>query len=356
MSNFSAADILGYAKSRFAPPKPTEKKLSAKWEANIDDHVISLECSPNGEYVAAAGISGGVYIFDAQTGKTVIKKRGHNFGVKMVSWSKNGDYFTSAGQDGKILLCQSKEFSRDEILMPGAAWVECVRWSPHSDTFVSTAGKKIRLWSAEGNLLREYPDQASTVVDVSWSPASEKFVTACYGGLTQWRAENTLPVHKYKWKGSTLVIHWSPNGKYIATGDQDSTVHFWITKNGKDLQMYGYPTKVMELSWDSTSRYLATGGGSVTVWNCEPSPAGTTPMQLNGHQNYLTDLAFQPDGLLLLSGDKDGKISLWDVKDDGKFQSSVYLGGEITRISWAKDNKNFAAADSNGQIKFFSVN
>jgi WD40 repeat protein len=356
MSNFSAAEILGFAKSRFAPLKPKEKKLSANWEANIDDHVISLAYSPDGKYVATAGISGEIYILDSQTGKTVIKKNGHKFGVKMVSWSRNGDYFTSAGQDGKVLLCQSKQFSNDIILMPGADWVECVRWSPHSDTFISTAGKKIRLWSADGNLIREYPEQASTVVDVAWSPASEKFVTACYGGLTQWRAENTIPVHKYKWKGSTLTIAWSPNNKYIATGDQDSTVHFWITKNGKDLQMYGYPTKVMELSWDSTSRYLATGGGGyITVWNCEPSPEGTTPMQLKGHENFLTYLAFQPNGLLLLSGDKDGKISLWNVAEEGRFQSSARLSGEITNISWSKDNQHFAVSDSNGLIKLFSV-
>jgi WD40 repeat protein len=357
MSNYSAADILGFAKSKLTPTKPKEKKLAKVWEANIDDHVISLAYSPDGKYVLAAGIGGRIFAFDAAAGAQHFELEAHSFGVKMISWSRDGRYFTSAGQDGKIRLFDAGSFREIKTLLGGADWVECVRWSPHSDTFISTAGKKIRLWSAQAKLLQEYPEQPSTVVDVAWSPASEKFVTACYGGLTQWRAENTIPVHKYEWKGSTLVIHWSPNNKYIATGDQDSTVHFWITKNGKDLQMYGYPTKVMELSWDSTSRFLATGGGGyVTVWNCEPSPEGTKPMQLKGHENFLTFLAFQPNGLLLLSGDKDGKVSLWDVGDKGRFQTSVKLSGEITNISWSKDNRHFAVGDSDGNIKLYSVN
>ncbi len=356
MSNLSAADILGFAKSKLTPSKPKEKKLSKLWEANIDDHVISLEYSPDRRLVLAAGIGGQICVFDAATGERRFQLEAHDFGVKMISWSRDGRYFTSAGQDGKIRLFKSEDFTEIATLSGGADWVECVRWSPHSDTFLSTAGKKMRLWSATGAMLQEYPEQTSTVVDVAWSPASEKFVAACYGGLTSWRAENTIPVHKYKWKGSTLVIKWSPNGKYIATGDQDSTVHFWITKNGKSLQMHGYPTKVLELSWDTTSQFLATGGGgSVTVWNCEPSPAGTTPLQLNGHQNYLTALAFQPKGLLLLSGDKDGKLSLWDVANKGKFQSSKMLPGEITNISWSSDNEHFVVSDSVGNIQLFSV-
>ncbi len=356
MSNLTAGDILGFAKSAFKPARPKEKRLAKVWESNIDDHVISLLYSPDGSTIAAAGIGGKLCFYDAKTGTKKNEHDAHGFGISMTSFSRDGKFLTSAGQDGKIKLWDGNSGELLKTLEGGAEWIECVRWSPHSDTFVSSAGKKIRLWSSEGELIREYPEQNSTVTDVAWSPASEKFVSACYGGITQWRAENTLPVHKYEWKGSVLVIAWSPNGKYIATGDQDSTVHFWITKNSKDLQMYGYPTKVKELSWDSTGQFLATGGGGVvTVWNCEPSPAGTTPMQLKGHDNFLSVVAFQPNGLLLASGDLSGKVSLWDVRDEGRFQMAVVLGGEITQLAWAADGKTIAMSDSEGTIRLYSI-
>jgi WD40 repeat protein len=354
MSKLSASDILGFATSKLAP-KTREKRLESAWKETIDDHVISLAVAPNGKQIAAAGVEGKIYLLDAATGaKNEIGA--HGFGAKMVSFSRDGKFLTSAGQDGKIKLWNAENGALLKTLEGGAAWVETVKWSPRSDIFVSTAGKKIRLWNASGDLIHEYPEQNSTVADAAWSPASEKFVTACYGGLTEWRAADTIPVHKYGWKGSTLVIAWSPNGKYIATGDQDSTVHFWITRTGKDLQMYGYPTKVKELAWDATGRFLATGGGGfVTVWNCEPSPEGTTPMQLKGHENYLSCLAFQPAGLLLASGDLDGKISLWHVGQNGRFQSAARLGGEIACLNWLPDNRNIAVGAADGTVALISV-
>jgi WD40 repeat protein len=357
MSKFSAADIIGTPKSKAPSIKPKKKRLSQIWEADINDYVISMNYSPDEKWIAAAGISGQIFIFEAETGEKHFEITAHSFGAKIVSWSKDGRYFTSAGQDGKIRLFNAGNFVEIKTLLAGANWVESVRWSPHSNTFVSTAGKSIQLWSAQGELLQNYPEQASTVVDVSWSPVSERFITACYGGLTEWQSETSVPVHKYEWKGSSLVIAWSPNGKYIATGDQDSTVHFWITQTGQDLQMYGYPTKVKELSWDSTGQFLATGGGDIViVWNCEPSPEGTKPIELKGHENFLSFLAFQPRGLLLASGDLDGKLSLWDVGSrGGRFQFAAKLTGEITNISWAKDNKHLAVSDSNGIVKLLSV-
>ena len=82
------------------------------------------------------------------------------------------------------------------------------------------------------------------------------------------------------------MIPWSPDGKYIATGDQDSTVHFWIMSTGDDLQMSGYPTKVRgrrslavhegalaagvtSLVWAPNDQYIAVGdeSGGVSVFS-----------------------------------------------------------------------------------------
>jgi WD40 repeat protein len=101
-------------------------------------------------------------------------------------------------------------------------------------------------------LLRDYPEHASTVSDIQWIPAGAGskrplLPSAAFGQLIFWDPESEEPVNRLEWKGSLLAIAWSPNGNFVASGNQDSTVHFWFIEGGEDLQMTGYPAEVREL-------------------------------------------------------------------------------------------------------------
>ncbi|MCE2397218.1 WD40 repeat domain-containing protein, partial [Candidatus Poribacteria bacterium] len=158
---------------------------------------------------------------------------------------------------------------------------------------------------------------------------------------------------------SSLVIAWSPDGKYIATGDQDSTVHFWIMSTGDDLQMSGYPTKVRELSWDATSRYLATGGGQeVVVWDCSGrGPASTSPIMLSGHQDFLSVVCFQHRGKLLASGGADGLVYVWQLRGSSRSLAvhEVALTAGVTSLVWSPNDQHIAVGDESGGVSVFSI-
>jgi WD40 repeat protein len=155
-----------------------------------------------------------------------------------------------------------------------------------------------------------------------------------------------------------LALAWSPNGRYIATGDQDSTVHFWIVKTGEDLMMSGYPTKVKELSWDSSSRYLATGGGTMPcVWDCSgDGPAGTTPQQYEAHTQRITALAFQNRNTLLASGGADALVALWRVSGSREPLVQEYLPSPITQLAWSPDDRSLAVGTESGVITVYTLN
>jgi WD40 repeat protein len=151
-----------------------------------------------------------------------------------------------------------------------------------------------------------------------------------------------------------LVVAWSPDGKYIATGDQDSTVYFWIVQRGQDLQMYGYPTKVRELSWDSTSRYLATGGSDiVTIWDCAgKGPAGSKPIELEAHAELISALGFAHRGLLIASASADGRLIFWKL---GKQKRPLPLAQaafdtSISQLAWSPDDGMLALGTESGLV------
>jgi WD40 repeat protein len=152
-----------------------------------------------------------------------------------------------------------------------------------------------------------------------------------------------------------LVLAWSPDGRYIATGNQDSTIQFWNIASGKELQMWGYPAKIRELAWDCRSRYLASGGASsVVVWDCSgKGPAGTKPVMLEFHEERLTQLAFQSEGKTLASGCNEGWVSMWRPGNGRKPLGVMHLGAAVTQLTWSPSNRRLAAASDGGRVAVF---
>jgi len=330
--------------------------LREAWTGAIDDHVIALAWSPGGTALAAASVSGPIAVFDGPLGTNRTDLPGHRFGTSALSWSSDGTLLASAGQDGLARAWDLKGAERFRV-EGGAEWVERAAWSPVGHWLATAAGKKLRIWDAQGRLAREYPDHPSTIADVRWKPRAALLAAAAYGRVALWSPTEPAPERVLEWKGSVLTLAWSPDGRYLATGDQDSTVHFWIAKTGHDLMMWGYATKVRELAWDSSGRYLATGGGAhVTVWGCSAKgPEGTEPLAIDRRKQAITALAFHPSAPVLAVGGADGRLRLWRLGKAPERFALVQLGSEITQTVWSPSGRALAAATTAGTVAVYST-
>ncbi len=328
-----------------------------RWQAEIGEHVIALAWSPDGSGLAAAAVGGPITLCDGMTGRLRHLLAGHGFGTTALSWSPKGGLLASAGQDGKVKLWNVATGQLQMTLDGGSAWVERVAWSPDGTLFASAAGKKVRLWNAAGQLVREYGNHPSTVADIQWKPGTLELASAAYGQLAFFHPDQAEPVRCLTWKGSQLVLAWSPDGNYLATGDQDSTVHFWFIATGEDLMMSGYPIKVRELSWDHTSRFLATGGGSAPcVWDVSgKGPADTRPVQLEAHEDRVTALAFQHAGPVLASAGDDGLVALWHPGKHEKTLATARQNSAITQLAWSPDDRRLAFGTAAGTVAGYAV-
>ncbi len=334
-------------------------QLRENWSATISDHVIDLAWSPDGRYIAAASVHGPVTIFDGRL-SVIHAFEGHEFGTMSIAWRPDSKVLASAGQDGKVRLWDMTSGEATHSLDGGAAWVEHLAWSSgEKPILASAAGRKLKLWNAGGDLVREYPDHQSTIAGVQWKPRERQLASIAYGGVMLWDPEQSDAIRRLEWKGSSLEIVWSPDGKYIATGDQDSTVHFWIMSIGEDLQMFGYPTKVREISWDATSRYLATGGSQdVTVWDCSgQGPEGTRPITLSGHLDFLSVVRFQHHGKLLASGCADGLVYVWQLRGNLRSRAvhEAALTAGVTNLVWSPNDEYIAVGDEAGGVRVFAI-
>jgi WD40 repeat protein len=323
-----------------------------------------LEWSPDGKFLAAADVTGPLALFSAD-GKIRRDLPGHGFGTMSLAWQPGTDsakprLLASSGQDGKIRLWDSDSGAEVAVIEGGAAWVEHLAWG---QALASAAGRKIRLWNESGEMLREFTHPRSTVAGLGWRPNPQSsfsrppmLAVIGYGGLSLYSTAEL--VRENVWKGSSLALAWSPDGKFIATGDQDATIHFWFAESGQDLQMWGYPTKVLQLAWDSSSRYLATGGStSAVIWDCSGrGPEGRKPLTLPPHEELISALAYQPGGDLLASGGLEGFVFAWNIKKSKqKPLFAADLGEAVSQLAWSPDGKSLAVGSEAGDVLVYRV-
>lgn len=345
--------MLGLARDKALP-----KRLDIEWEARVSGHVISLGLSPNGSMLAAASADGPITLIAQDTGRIHIEMAGHNGGTAQVEWRPGADTLASAGMDGKVRLWKGATGEQVTLLDCGTGWVECLAWSPRGEYLATATGRRLRLWdftdsNSEGRLIREFPAQESTISDIGWKPGTEDVLASCgLNGLSLWSPTGETCTRHLPWIGSMLRLAWSPNGKYIVTGNQDSTIQFWLMETGKELRMWGYPSKIRELAWDSKSRYLATGGSATgVVWDCSgKGPAGSKPLLLDFHAALLTQLVFENEGLMIASGCQEGLVAVWRLGKDSRPMRTAHLGSAVTQLLWAGGNSRIVAATADGQV------
>jgi WD40 repeat protein len=327
-----------------------------RWAHDLDDFPIAVACSRRGTFIAAATSSGPIVIFDARTGDVVARFRGHAGGTLSISWSPDETLLVSGGQDGSARIWDVATGEERAVCDAGASWVEHVAFDPRaaapmSQLIATAAGRFVRLWTADGRLVRSYAPHPSTVSAIAWQAGAQELVTAAYGALTVWSPARERHVRRLKWKGSILAIACSRDGRYIASGDQDCTVHFWRVKTGDDLQMSGYPAKVLQLSWDTSNRYLATGGSeTVTIWDCKRSPEGTKPRTCEGHDDLITALAYQHRGDLLASSDAAGTVIVWAPTRSSTPVARHAYNAEVVSVAWDPTDATIVAATADGMI------
>ena len=332
-------------------------------QVNIDGYVQEVDWTKDAATLVATSAEGEISLFNIQEGKKTWSQFGHTLGNSSCAINKNGSLVLSCGQDKRLLIMNGTDGAiLTELQLP--AWGEQVRFSFDEEKIAIASGKYLGILNTfvldklEDSSLRLLGPHESTVTSLAFSPLqSHKVATTAYGAVTIWDLKQLQP-RKLKWQGSSLVSAWSPDGKFIATGDQDSTVHFWFADSGKDLQMYGFETKVLQLSWDPTGRFLATGGGrNPCIWDCtgKRGPENSRPIELEFHGTPISTLTFANKSQLLIVGDDEGWISCWSLSSPRRPIQTFQLPSSVSSLKFSPDDTLLSIGLGNGDLFMFPV-
>jgi WD40 repeat protein len=333
--------------------------LTERANVALDAYIADLAWSPEGGSLAVAGGEGAVVLVEQISAAPKVRAIGeHGMGVIAVAWQPGSNVFASTGQDSAVVLWDAASGNAVARIRPGTAWTEQIAFSPDGKLLATTTGKVLALWDSTGQKMHSFEPLAGTIAAIAWDKPGRDLAAAATGAVTVHRMEPPqFPARKYPHPAACLTAAFSPNGKVLASGMQDGTVHFWWLATGKDSQMRGYPTKVTLTEWSANGRYLATAAGSeVIVWDFGgKGPEGSAPLELSGHTDRVTHLAFQPSGPWLLSAGRDWRLTLWQPGKEKRAVDAHLTGGEITALRWSPDGQRVAVGEAKGRVTIFEL-
>jgi WD40 repeat protein len=344
---------------------PSRRGINFRLHAKLDDFVTQVAWSPDGTCLAAASVSGEVRLFDVANGNASHRlEPAHADGCDALAWRPDGAAFATAGRDGKWRLWDAASGKQLVEHSAGAIWPEHAAWSAadpklpaEGPQLAVSAGSQVSLWNERGEPVGEPMKLPRAVVDLGWVLGGRTLAVAISTTIYFRTADNEDEGRIFPAQDPVLCFALSPSGKWLLTGNQDSSIHVWNCVAKVEMHMRGYPAKVRQLAWHRGSRWVATSGGpSVAVWDCSGrGPEGRMPTMLEFHTDLVSALHYQSAGDWLASGSRDGGIAIWSPTQREPLITAGKIASGVTRVAWSPDGKLLAAGGEAGEVQVLAV-
>jgi len=327
--------------------------------------VNGVAYSPDGTRLASASSDGTLRVWDAITGQVLQTLRGHTDVVRAVAYSPDGKKLVSAGDDKTVRVWdavtgQELWTLRGHTRPP----VFCVAFSPDGGRLVSGAHDyEVRVWDvAIGQEVPFSPLKGHTtdIEGVAYSPDGRWLASACIGSTVRvWDATTgELKFEQVAASSGAMAVAFSPDGRRFATGSLEGTVNVWDVATGQPLRtLTAHTSGVASVAFSPDGRRLASSslGGVIKVWDLDAmSPekphtlkdhsweSGQGTHTLMGHTGSVSQVAFSPDGMQLVSASTDGTIKVWDARSDPEARTL-----ESKNVAFSPDGKWLASTSWN---------
>jgi WD40 repeat protein/serine/threonine protein kinase len=162
--------------------------------------------------------------------------------------------------------------------------------------------------------------------------------------------------------GNPELAHWrgvwsarmSPDGTTVASGGDDGIVCLWDVAGTKPVRTLRHHTRrIMDLAFHPQGRLLVTAGDDgAFVYDIG---SDKVVRRLSGHTGGVRSAAFSPDGTLIATGSLDRTVKLWKTEDGALASTLEGFRDQVTAVDFSPDSKRLAAASYDGAIRIWQT-
>lgn len=362
-------------------------------------NVLSLDFSPNGEWLATGDTSGQVRLWRVSDGQPERDWQGHTWCTKVVRFSPDGRLLASGSYDSSIKLWNVRTGQCLHILQGHQNLVMALDWSRDSQSFISADLRVVKLWDAlTGKCIAELETGAQgSIQHIIRHPTLDVFAICLDDRVQLWDLTARCCIQTLI--GHTLLTScasWHPEGHLLATAAHDRTVKIWDARTGSCLQTISGDSQMWSVLWLSDGKTIVGDGanGFTRVWDSETGaclrviyahnssiwaivPHPNRPLvatgsdeqnvkfwntvtweclrTIQGYDSCVLALALSPNGRTLAVSSQDLSVRLWDLSTSTCIETLRGHTNNIWGLDWHPDGDRLASGSHDGSFRIWEV-
>ncbi len=348
---------------------PTLKLKGHKERVNI------LAFSPDGKTLLSGSDDGTIRAWDTTTGRKIYTYPGHMVGIRSIAVSEQTNILTSSDSyPTQVRLWDIK--NGHQLSASYFGFTYSVTISPNATTITmdDLSDRNLRLWDIQNRRYRiylkghGYTSESLLHTEIAFSKDEKMLATSpsrgTIGEIHLWdigsqsnsifsrfffNAKTIRPKHTLKGhRGVVSSLVFSPDGKILASGGDGDKINLW------DLETLNIHQKLAvdrnytrSIAFSTDGKILASRGAEKII--CWEAATGKQISTWSGRSAFMA-IHFSPDDRILVSGNSNGEVELWDVYSGNLLSTHKGNTRQINDLRFLRNGKTLTTASADGTI------
>jgi len=309
--------------------------------------------SPDGKQLATCD-SNQLKVYDPASGELLMVLSGHNKDVISVAFSQDGKYLATGSVDTTVRLWDVNSGDLIRVLAGHSAEVGGLAFSSDSKFLLTSSEDGVLIiWDVEtGELLRDLPD--FTVYRPNFSPDGIQVAASTFNGLQVWMyTPDSAELFSLEESQTILTIPdggsgiFSPDGKWLAAPSfgvaSGNAIKVWDVTTGQELlTLIGHTDWLSGMAFSPDGKRLASTSldGTIRIWSLSP---GEETVAVSGPgAGYGTRVVYNPNGQEFATNGGDGTATIWNAKTGEPRLTLTGHEAEVLNMAFSPDGTRFA--------------